>query len=71
MFETTSIPLGSIAGIIFLVTVAAYTIYYLVLRYHWNAYTSDTNVAKTTMILFAASTGPFVLLMGIMTLVLL
>lgn len=68
MPEANTLPVGNLVAIGFLLVTLVYIVYYLVLRYHWNAYTSDEKVSRLTMLLFTVSTAPLLIIMGIITL---
>jgi len=63
-----SIPLETITTLGFYGIAAIYIIFTAILYYHWQEYSIDKGVTKTTFILYLATTLPIFILLGISTL---
>lgn len=60
------LPLHSTALLVFYLVVGFYVIFSAVLYYHWDTYATDNRVTGTTLIIYALSTIPLLIIMGLM-----
>lgn len=60
-----SLPLGSVLSIGFLIILAIFIIYAIVLHYHWSQYSTNGRITFLTYLVFAGSTIPLLVIMGL------
>ena len=69
MFFTPSfdLPLDSIVLIGFYLVAGLYTVFTIILYYHWQQYSIDDKVSRLTYIVYLVTTLPLIGLLGILT----
>jgi len=65
---TFSLPLDLIFQIGFLVLLAGYIVFSVILHYHWRQYSTSAAMTTTTFILYAVTTLPLIILLGLLAL---
>lgn len=66
---TTSIPLHTVITLGFYGATAMYIIFTIILYFHWNEYSINDGVTRTTLALYFLTTIPLVMVMGICVLI--
>lgn len=64
---TIDIPLHTLVLFSFYITTGLYVVFSMIMYYHWNAYSTDTAVTRTTTIVYLLSTAPLIITIGILT----
>lgn len=62
-----NLPLHNIITLAFYATAFLYVLFTAILYYHWNEYSVEPTVTKTTLTFYFIFTTPLILIMGIMT----
>lgn len=63
-----SLPLDSILMIVFLLLVAGFIIYGVILHFHWRQYSASKQASFWTYVAFIGSTVPLLAIMGLIAL---
>lgn len=58
-------PLDTLLLIIFLCILAAYIIFSVILHYHWVQYSASKSMTLVTFVVFAVTTVPLMILLGL------
>ena len=63
-------PLSDIVLLVFYIVLLGYIIYSVILYYHWQQYSTNAAVTWTTLVIYAVTTLPLILLMSVLALTL-
>jgi hypothetical protein len=66
---TSTLPLDTIISLGFFGASALYIVFTTILYYHWDEYSINDTVTKTTMVLYLFTTLPLIVVLGIVTLI--
>ncbi|MEZ4104213.1 MAG: hypothetical protein R3B60_02920 [Candidatus Paceibacterota bacterium] len=67
--DIQNFPLHNIITLAFYAVAFLYVLFSAILYYHWNEYSVEPTVTKTTLTFYFISTIPLVVIMGIMVLI--
>jgi hypothetical protein len=61
------VPLHTLVLLGFYTATGLYTVFSMIMYYHWNEYSTDEAVTRITTILYLVTTAPIILTIGIIT----
>jgi hypothetical protein len=61
------LPLHSIILLMFYLITGLYTVFTIIMYYHWNEYSTDSTMSRVTLFLYLGTTVPLLLALGGLT----
>lgn len=65
---SVNLPLDTILQAVFLLTLAAYIVFSVILHYHWVQYSANRSMTLVTFVTYAVTTVPLIIALGLTTL---
>jgi len=66
---TSVISLDSLTLLVFYFAAIVYLIFSMIMYYHWNEYSPDNRVSKMTLVVYLITTLPFIIGLGLISLI--